>query len=258
MEQLKHVAKPFPYYPHYVYDFDESPRVLGMNLAEVGLYQLSLDEAWKRGSIPDNAGELAILIRKKPAEVRKAWPKVRECFHENGNPGRLVNERQEIERAKAQEKSRKATNAVLTRYASATPEATNVVSDVSSGVGTNEHIRTSDSGSSSFGNTKPSLRLEFQETFEAFMAACQKHGIAFADDEIPWFREIWKKLPMQKQLAAVAGISARIESGEYDDPRFRPLAINYLEKRIWERPIRSKNASTPADKPSLYREAADD
>ena len=48
------MAKPLPYYPLYVQDFDEDPFVLAMNIAEVGLYQLALNEAWKRGSIPDD------------------------------------------------------------------------------------------------------------------------------------------------------------------------------------------------------------
>lgn len=110
------MAKPFPYFPYYVYDFDESERVIAMNLAEVGLYQLALNQAWKSGSIPDNPDQLAKLIRKKPSEVRKAWPRVRECFTENGQPGRLINPRLEEERGKAALKSSRAAASVGTRY----------------------------------------------------------------------------------------------------------------------------------------------
>jgi uncharacterized protein YdaU (DUF1376 family) len=108
--------KPLPYYPLYVNDFDESHRVLAMNLAEVGLYLLALNESWKRGSIPDDPRRVAMLIRKDAREVQKAWPVVRACFMENGAPGRLVNLRQETERAKALSKSLKATSAVESRY----------------------------------------------------------------------------------------------------------------------------------------------
>lgn len=95
------MAKSLPYYPLYVDDFDEDPNVLAMNLAEVGLYQLALNESWKRGSIPAEPKALAVLIRRKPAEVCRAWPKVQPCWIENGIPGRLVNPRQERERDKA-------------------------------------------------------------------------------------------------------------------------------------------------------------
>lgn len=95
-------SKPLPYYPLYVNDFDESPRVIAMSLAEVGLYTLALNESWKRGSIPDDPKSLATVIRKDPKEVRKAWPVVRSCFVENGAPGRLVNARQEKERTRAE------------------------------------------------------------------------------------------------------------------------------------------------------------
>lgn len=99
------MAKALPYYPLYVDDFDEDPNVLAMNLAEVGLYQLALNESWKRGSIPAEPKELAVLIRRKPSEVCRAWPKVQPCWINNCIPGRLVNPRQEREREKANELS---------------------------------------------------------------------------------------------------------------------------------------------------------
>ena len=135
------MAGKLPYYPHYPADFMESEKVLAMNLSEVGLYQLSLDYAWIHGYIPDDPKELARLIRHDAAAVRKAWPKVRPCWVENGSPGRLVNERQEQERAKALRKSSLATSAVRTRYVRSTDVDTAVPTSDSSGVGTNEHIR---------------------------------------------------------------------------------------------------------------------
>lgn len=94
--------KPLPYYPFYVNDFDESNRVLAMNLAEVGLYVLCLNESWKRGSIPDDPKAVAKMIRRDQSQVRKAWPAIRACYEENGANGRLVNQRQEKERIKAE------------------------------------------------------------------------------------------------------------------------------------------------------------
>ena len=94
------MPKALPYYPLYVYDFDEDPNVLAMNLSEVGLYQLALNEAWKRGSIPDDPAALANLIRRPVADVKRAWFKVQACWTSSSVAGRLVNPRQEKERTK--------------------------------------------------------------------------------------------------------------------------------------------------------------
>lgn len=109
--------KPLPYYPLYVYDFDEHPKVLAMSIAEVGLYSLALNEAWKRGSIPDDPKLLAVAIKRDFKDVRKAWPAVRACWVPSGEPGRLTNPRQEKERVKALDKSGKASVAAGVRYA---------------------------------------------------------------------------------------------------------------------------------------------
>ena len=111
------MAKSLPYYPLYVDDFDEDPNVLAMNLAEVGLYQLALNEAWKRGSIPADPEDLAIIIRRRPADVKKAWPKVQPCWVPNCAPGRLVNPRQEREREKASKLSSSRSEAARASHA---------------------------------------------------------------------------------------------------------------------------------------------
>jgi uncharacterized protein YdaU (DUF1376 family) len=110
------VSSILPYYPLYVYDFDDDPNVLSMSLPEVGLYQLALNEAWKRGSIPDDPTALAVLIRRKPSDVKKAWLKVRSCWIESGTPGKLVNPRQEKERELALQKSAAASASIRKRW----------------------------------------------------------------------------------------------------------------------------------------------
>lgn len=130
------MASHLPYYPLYVYDFDDDPNVLSMNLAEVGLYQLALNESWKRGSIPADPKALAVLIRRKPAEVCRAWPKVLPCWIDNGKPGTLINPRQERERAKALEKSFSATKAANVRHANAHANALPYASESGSPSGT--------------------------------------------------------------------------------------------------------------------------
>lgn len=91
------MASSLPYYPMFVSDFNESGRVFDMSLAEVGLYAMTLNAAWKDGSIPNDPDKVALLIRKPAKDVRRAWDKVRACFEETA-PGKLTNCRQEKER----------------------------------------------------------------------------------------------------------------------------------------------------------------
>lgn len=112
----------YPYYPYYVYDFDDDPNVLAMDLAEVGLYQLALNEAWKRGSIPDDPKHLALLIRRPVAAVKKSWAKVRICWIENGVPGRLVNPRMEREREAAFRRNQRASKGSDALHGDVLPE----------------------------------------------------------------------------------------------------------------------------------------
>jgi len=132
------VPKPLPYYPFYVDDFDEDPNVLAMNLSEVGLYILALNESWKRGSIPSDPAALAIMIRRKPAEVKRAWPKVEPCWIKCAYPGRLVNPRQERERASALEKSAKASLSAQSRYGPPANAGANADTDVGANAYANE------------------------------------------------------------------------------------------------------------------------
>jgi uncharacterized protein YdaU (DUF1376 family) len=106
------VAKKLPYYPMFVDEFDLDEKVIAMNLSEVGLYLLSLNSAWRYGSIPDDPIGLNQILRKNLNEVKKAWPVVRQRFVPSTKEhGRLVNRRQEIERVRALDKSQKASNA---------------------------------------------------------------------------------------------------------------------------------------------------
>jgi uncharacterized protein YdaU (DUF1376 family) len=100
------VAKKLPYYPMFVDEFDFDEEVIAMSVLEVGLYILALNSAWRNGSIPDTDVGLNKILRRNPAEIKKAWPVVRQRFVQApGESGRLINPRQEIERVRAVEKS---------------------------------------------------------------------------------------------------------------------------------------------------------
>lgn len=135
--------KAFPYYPFFVDDFEEG--VISMTIAEVGLYILALGYSWKHGSIPDDPGEVARLIRRNQSEVKKAWPSVRKKWTE-AEPGKLVNARQEIERAEALKKSKNGKHAAYVRYANA---HANAHADVGADADANALPRASESESDS-------------------------------------------------------------------------------------------------------------
>ena len=103
-----------PYFKWYPKDFDHNEKVRLMNLEEIGLYALCLNHSWVNGSLPADLDEIGRAMKVPAKQLRRAWPRVAPCFVEI--EGRLINPRQEDERAKAIEKSGKCTDAVQIRY----------------------------------------------------------------------------------------------------------------------------------------------
>lgn len=228
--------KKLPYYPYYTKLFAESEKVLAMNLAEFGLYQFALNHAWDFGSIPSDLHELARVLRQPYPAVNKAWPKVSLCWTQNGHAGRLVNERQEIERTKAIEKSQKATKAVRTRYDSPTSVGTDETTDA--------HIRASKVStlsSESEKEKKDALKPNgVLDDFAEFWEACETVELPFCGTDMREARIEWIRLDFEQKIAAVKGLHLRKQCGEFADPGYRPHPQNYLSKHTWERPLRQK------------------
>lgn len=88
-----------PAFQLYAQDFISDERVALMDLRAVGAYILLLCHAWVEGSVPDDPVTAAKICRTSVGEMRRAWASVRACFQEVTG-GRLVNPRQEEERAK--------------------------------------------------------------------------------------------------------------------------------------------------------------
>lgn len=53
----------------------------------------------------------------------------------------------------------------------------------------------------------------------------------------------WRVLDFGQKAAAIAGVSARRDAGEFDDPQFVPYPQNYLRNHLWERPVRERKKS---------------
>ena len=95
--------KALPYFRWFPADAIADEKYRTLNDAELGLYHRCLDHAWLNGGIPANLDELAALFNRSRSQLQKIWPKVSRCWYESN--GRLLNRRQEDERAHAIEKS---------------------------------------------------------------------------------------------------------------------------------------------------------
>lgn len=88
-----------------------SARVRALTPQAKGAYIDLLAVAWRHGSIPAHASELRTLLGLTSGRFRAIWDRIGQFWHEKpGEPGRLINERQEKERARlraAAERTRK-------------------------------------------------------------------------------------------------------------------------------------------------------
>lgn len=111
-------VKKLPYYRMYPADADTDENHRGLTDAELGLFTRCLNHAWVNGGIPADIDALARVIPKATkASLRKLWPAVSKCFRTSEeNSERLVNSRQETERALACEKSELARKSVKARW----------------------------------------------------------------------------------------------------------------------------------------------
>ena len=105
--------------------------------------------------------------------------------------------------------------------------------------------------------TKPiafpdSQAVETTKPFQIFESSWLSRGINASPEDWALSRKEWAKLDTAEQIAAVQGVNARFEQGEYDEPRYIPLPQNYLAKKTWMRPVRGR-ARYPASKDEQFR-----
>jgi hypothetical protein len=74
--------------------------------------------------------------------------------------------------------------------------------------------------------------------FAAFVRAARKAELPFSSVDLVAMHKAWSKLSPEEHTLATQGLIDRHAAGQYSDPTYRPLALNYLAKRMWERAIR--------------------
>jgi hypothetical protein len=105
-----------PYFKWYVADAENDEKYSAMDDAELGLYHRCMNKSWSNGGIPADPEERARLFRLPREIADERWKRVGKCFVPSAtDPKRLVNPRQEIERADAISKSLKAKTSRLSR-----------------------------------------------------------------------------------------------------------------------------------------------
>ena len=113
---------------------DENFRL--MSLEERGMFWTLLNHAWINDGIPFETMRLSRLCGITEERFKSLWKCVGECFYLDN--GRMRNKRQEEERTYAIEKSKKATDAVRTRYGRSTNELPRAYESVSVSVSVSE------------------------------------------------------------------------------------------------------------------------
>ena len=97
-------GKKDPAFLFYPYDWMQSETVRAMSYEQRGVYLELLAMAWLEGSIPADEDRLRRMVGLSVARWAKVWPLISECWAANGEQ-RLVNPRQEHERATRREKA---------------------------------------------------------------------------------------------------------------------------------------------------------
>lgn len=224
-----------PYFRWFPSDFDQDENVRLMNVSEVGLYLRLLNHAWTNDGVPSDAESLMVIAGLSKIEFTRHWKKVSKCFYSDGD--RLRNKRQEEERAYANGKSEKATNAIRKRYERNT--------SVSTSVSTNVVPRAYDSDSISDSvseNRKESVRenqnplprgYAMDEQYATFREVSAPIGWISSDFIEAWPQ--WCRLDGLQRQSAIQGIQTRVESGM--DLQLIPRPRKYLEKHEWEREL---------------------
>jgi uncharacterized protein YdaU (DUF1376 family) len=231
-----------------------------MNLEQEGLYRRCLDLAWEHGSIPDDPKEIARLIQKDPREVKRAWTAVRACWQPNGEAGRLVNDREEKERKKAQERHSKASRAAAQKAAqhsarepaqngaqdTAPPPATRASGNLSSGFLCSSVVLKEKEDASIFSDERAS------EGFQAYFGIFIATGKLLNDNDMErCFKEWISRTPDYREKAYTHAES--LCSGWSGDS-YTPFPINHLTQHPWDR--RSAGRSLPPVQPKTKTSAA--
>lgn len=105
--------------PYDVVAYEADDLAMQLNEAEEGLFHRMLRRSWMNGSIPSEFNALASICRTHPARLKKAWNRIEPLWKPHPSlPGRLINTKQENERAWVGAKAESARKSAVSRWGS--------------------------------------------------------------------------------------------------------------------------------------------
>jgi uncharacterized protein YdaU (DUF1376 family) len=228
---------PSPAYQHYPSDFLSDDKVCRMSYTEIGIYQVLLDHAWLAGGLPTKHGEIAKMLKMNPRRFSKVWAgALSECWIERG--GRLVNPRQEKERTKQREYSRRQSDRAAHGWQSRKDAAAMPGQCQERHPSGNASLSHSHSQISKNKNIEEGLDVAFREFQESYPAHRRKGGhlveVSFMD-----------------QAAKAGGSAALLEalgrhkvSEQWANSKLIPAMDRWLSEEMWRQTLAPKsNAS---------------
>lgn len=215
-----------------------------MSDQELGFFHRCLNHSWINNGLPSDLNELARAMRVKRSYITKVWPRVGRCFYES--EGKLLNKRQESERAHASEKSERNTRAVRTRYersyerstdelqhAGARPDSDSVSDSVSESSSGKENLKGEISREPVPADSNPKSTVALQPwqrdtEFLKFQASyLQSSDAPGTQDWADAYEFAWKRLDYTQKLSAVDRAKTF--------GAFISLPAKYLQRHEWTR-----------------------
>lgn len=228
-----------PYFCWYPADFDVDENVKLMNIEEIGLYAVCLNHAWVNGSLPADPLEIARAMKVPKAQFLRIWPRVAPCFTARED-GRWVNSRQEAERVLAWSKSVKnRASAVLMqakrKYANADVSLSERSANAQQQEGAQQPASDSDSGVVAGFDSRGSpeggaMRIEWDDQWQDFQGKYRTVKADLIDEDFVKAHHVWRVLDFAQREDSIVGIRARIDAGQWDDPRYIPKPEKYLRE----------------------------
>jgi hypothetical protein len=245
------LTKLLPYYKMYPADADTDENFRAMNDEERGFYWRCLNHAWINGGLPVERSLRARCLFVEAALHDKLWERVGLCFEETEDGSRLVNHRQESERAIAVSKREQSSEAGR-RSASVRRSLERPLNDRSNGRCQSVRTRASESESNIITIPEKEERTSTTEGVESLSVVQER-----------WFEEefwpqYWRKVSKKPAAAAfkkhatteaiknqiVEAVVAHSPTYLSRQPEHRPHAATWLNEQRYEEP--PEDLSSPA------------
>lgn len=246
-----------PYYQMYPKDFENDAEVLPLNSSERGLYFWCLNRSWMDDGLPETPAKISLLL---PAAMLGSfysdWPSIEKFFPWATDKRRRSN-RQEVERAKAKQKSNiNRTNGLKGGVR---------LARVGDGREANGSLRASDISpliSVSVSEKKEgcggkTLHWSADDHYEPFVAAYREARFGTLDTEFASAFFAWNRLAPDQRQKATDGVRQRLIHGHWDpgEPQFIMAPAKYLQNE-WRRDIKPPVKRTPVIEMSYAEKVA--